>query len=154
MSKTCITVLVEDTARGRGLMAEHGLAYWIEYAGRHVLLDTGQGGVLAHNADTLGIELREIDALVLSHGHYDHTGGAAEALKTARPVTVYAHPAVFARKYARVSGGTARDIGMPPLSEQAIRSPRHRLIVVNQPTAVLGAEKGDAPQSAPRFSAG
>ena len=85
MAKTRITILVENTARGPGLLAEHGLAYWIEHNGRNVLLDAGQGSVLAGNAYRLGIALREIDVLILSHGHYDHTGGVAEALKPTGP---------------------------------------------------------------------
>ena len=47
--------------------------------------------------------------IVLSHGHYDHTGGLAEALKTNRHVTVYAHPAAFAPKYARKTNGSASE---------------------------------------------
>ena len=113
MAKTRITVLVENTASGPGLLAEHGLAYWIEYDDRRVLMDSGQGGVLMSNAYKLGIRLTEIDALVLSHGHYDHTGGVAEALKTNQSVTVYAHPAAFAQKFARKTDGTAREIGLP-----------------------------------------
>jgi len=137
MAKTRITVLVENTANGPGLLAEHGLSYWIETNGRHILLDTGQGGVLAGNAYRLGIVLREIDALILSHGHYDHTGGVAEALKTDRPVTVYAHPAAFSQKFIRNSDGTAREIAMLYLSDKAIRDSRNRLIATTQPTTVL-----------------
>jgi 7,8-dihydropterin-6-yl-methyl-4-(beta-D-ribofuranosyl)aminobenzene 5'-phosphate synthase len=137
MAKTRITIVVENTAHGPGLLAEHGLAYWIEYDGRHVLLDSGQGGVLANNAYRLKIALREIDALILSHGHYDHTGGAAEALKTNRAVTVYAHPAAFAKKFARNSDGTAREIGIPYLSSRAIQASRHQFIATDQPTTVF-----------------
>ncbi len=135
--KNRITVLVENTARGPGVLAEHGLAYWIEHDGRELLLDSGQGGVIAGNAYKLGVCLREIDALILSHGHYDHTGGVAEALKADRPVAVYAHPAAFARKFARNSDGAARDIGMPYLSEKAIRDSRNRLTATTQPTTVF-----------------
>ncbi|MGW8256799.1 MAG: MBL fold metallo-hydrolase [Thermoguttaceae bacterium] len=137
MTKTRITILVENTARVPGLLAEHGLAYWIEHDDRHILLDSGQGGVLAHNAYKLGIGLREIDALILSHGHYDHTGGVVEALKINRPVAVYAHPAAFARKFIRNNDGPARDIGMPYLAEKAILNSRNRLVTTNQPTTVF-----------------
>ena len=45
-----ITVLVENTANRRNLLAEHGLAFWIEHNGQRILFDTGQGMALAHNA--------------------------------------------------------------------------------------------------------
>jgi 7,8-dihydropterin-6-yl-methyl-4-(beta-D-ribofuranosyl)aminobenzene 5'-phosphate synthase len=150
MATARITVLVENTASGPGLLAEHGLAYWIEYDDRRVLLDSGQGGVIAGNAYKLGVPLREIDALILSHGHYDHTGGVAEALKTDRPVAVYAHPAAFARKFTRNSDGTARDIGVPYPSEKAIRDSRNRLIATTQPTVVFDGLTATGP--VPRMS--
>ena len=149
MAKTRITVLVENTAGGPRLLAEHGLAYWIEHDDRRVLLDSGQGGVLVSNAHKLGIQLTEIDALVLSHGHYDHTGGVAEALRISQSVAVYAHPAAFARKYARNNDGTAREIGMPPLSDKAIRDSGNRLVATRQPIAVFGglSTTGPVPRS-------
>lgn len=137
MAKARITILVENSAHGPGLLAEHGLAYWIKYEDRNVLLDSGQGGVLAGNACKLGIALRKIDALILSHGHVDHTGGVVEALSANRPVTVYAHPAAFARKFIQNSDGTAREIGMPHLSGNAIRDSSNRLIATTQPTTVF-----------------
>ncbi len=136
VAKTRITVLVENTARGPGILAEHGLAFWIEHNDRHVLLDTGQGAVIAANAYKLGIALREIDALILSHGHYDHTGGVPEALKTGRPVTVYAHPAAFAPKFTRDRDGSSREIGMPYASERAIHDSHRSVIATELPTGV------------------
>ena len=138
MSRTVrITLLVENTAQGAGLLAEHGLAYWIEWGGQKAIFDTGQGNILAGNAYRLNIPLHEADAIVLSHGHYDHTGGLAEALKTNRLVTVYAHPAAFAPKYARKTDGSASEIGMPHLAERAIRSLHNRLVYTDQPTPVV-----------------
>jgi len=136
MAKTRITMLVENAVREGGLLAEHGLAYWIEWDGQKVLFDTGQGNVLANNAYRLGIPLHEADTLVLSHGHYDHTGGLAEALKTNWLATVYAHPAAFAPKYARKSDGSAREIGLPPTAETAIRSLHNRPVPTDHPTRV------------------
>ena len=72
-----VTTLVENTvAQGsRSLLAEHGLSLYIEAGDRKILFDTGQNLALSNNARVLGIPLDKIDAAVLSHGHYDHTGG-------------------------------------------------------------------------------
>jgi 7,8-dihydropterin-6-yl-methyl-4-(beta-D-ribofuranosyl)aminobenzene 5'-phosphate synthase len=137
MARTRITVLVENTAHGPSVLAEHGLSYWIEHKGKRILLDSGQGSVIAGNAYKLGVPLREINALVLSHGHYDHTGGVAEALKSSQSVAIYAHPAAFTRKFIRNSDGTSREIGMPYLSDKAIRDSRNRLTATDQPTTVF-----------------
>ncbi len=131
-----IAVLVENTAQGPDILAEHGLAYWITWDGHKVLFDTGQGNVLASNAYRMHVPLHEADTVVLSHGHYDHTGGLAEALKTNRLATVHAHPAALAPKYARKSDGSARDIGLPPTAEKALRSLHRRLVPTDQPTRV------------------
>jgi len=145
MARTRITVLVENTAVGPGLLAEHGLAYWIEHDGQNVLFDTGQGSVLAANAYRLGIRLHDLDALILSHGHYDHTGGVAEALKTARSMRTHVHPAALARKFIRNANGTAREIGMPYRSARIIQDHRNRLIAVTEPTGVAGGLTATGP---------
>ncbi len=116
-----ITVLVENTAGGHGLLGEHGLSFWIELDGKRILFDTGQGNVLLSNTRRLGIRLDQVDAIALSHGHYDHTGGLGDALRSSRATTVYAHPAAFEAKYARNPDGIGRNIGMPNLDEQMVR---------------------------------
>ncbi|MEZ4599223.1 MAG: MBL fold metallo-hydrolase [Syntrophotaleaceae bacterium] len=98
-----ITILVDNNA-GDGLLSEHGLALWIDTGERRILLDTGQGGCLLPNAERLGIDLTRTDALVISHGHYDHTGGMAGVLKIAPHVEVYCHPAVVVPRYGSDSG--------------------------------------------------
>jgi len=130
-----ITVLVENTAGGRGLLAEHGLSFWIELDGKRILFDTGQGKVLRGNARRLGIRLETMDGIVLSHGHYDHTGGLRDVLCSARRVALYAHPAAFRPKYARNRDGTARDVGMSALDEQIVRE-LAELVWVEGPTEV------------------
>jgi len=130
-----ITLLVENTAGGRGLLAEHGLSFWIELGDKKILFDTGQGSVLLGNARRLGMRLDRVDAIALSHGHYDHTGGLGDVLRNARAMTVYTHPAAFETKYARNSDGSVRDVGMPSLDEQMVRG-MAELILVNGPTEV------------------
>jgi 7,8-dihydropterin-6-yl-methyl-4-(beta-D-ribofuranosyl)aminobenzene 5'-phosphate synthase len=115
-----IVILADDVAGPRGLLAEHGFSVWLETRDHRVLFDTGQGLVLDHNAEALGIRLAEADAVVLSHGHYDHTGGLVAAVSGRHDVPVYAQPEVMARRYARRKG-EAREIGMPAAARRALR---------------------------------
>ena len=115
-----ITVLVENTAGRVNVLGEHGLSLWIEAAGRSFLMDTGQGGALAANAAQLGVDLARAEAIVLSHGHYDHTGGLVPALDPSRRTRVYAHRAAFGSKFVR-HGGTTRDIAIPATCKEVIR---------------------------------
>ncbi|MBT3289286.1 MAG: MBL fold metallo-hydrolase [Victivallales bacterium] len=135
MAERTITVLVEDTANCRGLLAEPGLAFWIELGGKRVLFDTGQGVALGSNAAQLGIRLEQADAIVLSHGHHDHTGGLGEAVAAAPSVPVYAHPAAYLQKYARNPDGTAREIGMLNRDRDGVHA-QGALVWVDGPTEV------------------
>ena len=135
MADAQITVLVENTAGRLDLLAEHGLSFWIELGSQKVLFDTGQGKVLSGNAHRLGIRLELADAVILSHGHYDHTGGLSYVLRSAWRTRVYGHPAAFTPKYARNTDGTARDIGMPFLNERDVRE-QSELIWTQGPTEV------------------
>jgi len=132
-----ITTLVENTAGEPDVLAEHGLAFWIEADGRRVLFDTGQGNVLQHNARQLGVEFDTADMVVLSHGHYDHTGGLRVVLGPGLETDVYLHPAALAPKFARRKKPPHRDIGIPKLDEQTIRSSARTLVWTNGPTELF-----------------
>ncbi len=109
-----ITTLSENTASIGDFLAEWGLSILIEIEKTKVLLDTGQGHSCVHNADLLGIDLRKIDKIVLSHGHFDHTGGLRDVLRRMRKkVEVIAHPDVWQLKYSRRTSEEPRYIGIP-----------------------------------------
>ncbi|MFC1944132.1 MBL fold metallo-hydrolase [Chloroflexota bacterium] len=98
-----VTVLSDNTVSAvpRRLMGEWGLSFLVETEGIVVLFDTGQSGtVVLNNGDILGIRWKEIDGIVLSHGHYDHAGGLKWVLgRIQKRVEVIAHPDAWGNKY-------------------------------------------------------
>jgi 7,8-dihydropterin-6-yl-methyl-4-(beta-D-ribofuranosyl)aminobenzene 5'-phosphate synthase len=71
-----LTVLVDNnTLTDRYFMGEPGLSFLLETAGKKILFDTGYSGVFLANAEKMGIDLCNLDHVVLSHGHLDHTWG-------------------------------------------------------------------------------
>lgn len=111
------TTICENSvfAMPRGMLGEWGLSVLVERDGRRVLLDTGGGLSAAGNGDLLGIPWERIDAIVLSHGHYDHTGGLQNVLsRIGKRTRVIGHPDVFADKVAQYNrNDPPRYIGMP-----------------------------------------
>ncbi len=82
-----IITLVENTEGAENCIAEHGLSLYIETEKHKLLLDAGQTDAAVKNAAVLGIDLSAVDTVILSHGHYDHSGGImpfSELNRTAR----------------------------------------------------------------------
>lgn len=93
-----ITILSDNTVSGplpRGLRAEWGFSAVVG----DVLLDTGQS-VALHNASLLDVPVAELDTIVVSHTHYDHTTGMMDFLNVMDDPTVYLHPSVWTHRYA------------------------------------------------------
>lgn len=114
MKMITIRCLVDDhTLDPAVFQAEHGVACAIETPSGRALFDTGQSGdVLVHNAAQFGFDLHQMDALALSHAHYDHTGGLQAFLKYSRPgLPLYAHPDLFCERFA-ITDGQTRSIGL------------------------------------------
>lgn len=90
-------VLTENMAADK-FLAEHGLSYLIEHNGQTILFDTGHSDVFLKNAKTLGIDIhRDIDTIVLSHGHWDHGDG----LGYLENKILITHPASFIRRFRK-----------------------------------------------------
>lgn len=94
-----VTLLNNDNVRRRNFFAEHGLSMLIETADCKILFDTGQTSLFHKNAMTLGLDLTQINAVVISHGHYDHTGGIPEFCRINSQAPIYAHPEIFSKKW-------------------------------------------------------
>ena len=115
-----VTVIIDNAVlpgARQPLLAEHGLSLLIEHAGKKILYDTGQSSAVVSNLSLLGFRPSELDMLVVSHGHYDHTGGIFYVLQYARKkIPVYAHPGIFQPRYS-ISGEQRRFAGIPHKQE-------------------------------------
>jgi len=114
-----ITTLIDDIP-SENLRSEHGLSLWINYGEKRILFDTGQSDLLLRNAKILDIDLVNADAIVISHGHYDHTGGLSNVLDFASKAKIYLHPAATEPKFSKKFSG-AKLIGMSDSAKKAIQ---------------------------------
>jgi len=104
-----MTVLVDNNALiDRYFFAEPGVSFYIEQGEKCMLLDVGYSDIFLKNAQKMNIDLRNLDSVVLSHGHLDHTWGLVplvrfytesqiEGIPQKKP-TILAHPLVFFSK--------------------------------------------------------
>ena len=120
--KARILCIYNDGAKeGTSLIGDHGQSLLIDVDGQRILFDTGaKGHILLNNMDILGVEAESIDRLVLSHGHYDHTGGLPDLLeRRERPLEVIAHPVAVEEKVRGVGKVRYQRVGFPHISEEA-----------------------------------
>jgi 7,8-dihydropterin-6-yl-methyl-4-(beta-D-ribofuranosyl)aminobenzene 5'-phosphate synthase len=134
-----IAILVENCVRGSRLLAEHGLAFWIEADGESIVFDTGQGQVIGHNAEQLEIPLNTARYVVISHGHFDHTGGLDQVLGPGREVDLFIHPAALHAKYHRSDQPPHRNIGISKLDEAVLRGWVRKLVWTREPVEIMPA---------------
>lgn len=110
-----ITVLCENSVGPLlSALGEHGFSALIEpSAAAPILFDTGQGSTLLHNARLMKKDLRAVSKVVVSHGHYDHTGGLLPLLKECGPKEVFGHSGIFAPRFRVKDNGSHVEIGFP-----------------------------------------
>jgi len=94
--------LVENTANDKSLKPKHGLSVYIETPNHKILFDLGPDDALVHNANKLGVDLTEIDTVVISHGHFDHGGSLADFLKINSKAKIYLHRLAFEPHFIKV----------------------------------------------------
>jgi 7,8-dihydropterin-6-yl-methyl-4-(beta-D-ribofuranosyl)aminobenzene 5'-phosphate synthase len=132
-----IAILVENTARSPGILGGHGLAWWIDTGTHRVLFDTGQGMTLTHNAVRLGIDLARADAIVLSHGHYDHVGGLEAALNAAPTAPLFFHPRAVEAKFTGTDPAVVRRVSIPFVETELFRRKGRRIVASREPCEVV-----------------
>lgn len=106
-----IVTLVENTLGNSGCECEHGLSIYIETIKHKILLDTGSSDMFLKNAQKLGVDLSQVDMMILSHGHYDHAGGLMDFVKINPSATIYMRPTVVKAYYSMKAAG-AKYIGL------------------------------------------
>jgi 7,8-dihydropterin-6-yl-methyl-4-(beta-D-ribofuranosyl)aminobenzene 5'-phosphate synthase len=132
-----ITILVENTVYARGLLAEHGLSFHLQVGQRSLLFDTGQSDLFLQNALNLRLNLTGAEAIVLSHGHNDHTGGLKAAHQAAPQARLFLHRAALSEKFVRDPDGTTRSIGMDPATAEAVPKAATGVVWTSKPAEVL-----------------
>lgn len=131
-----VTAITENTAGCFDALGEWGLSLWIEANGHRLLSDTGRGQTLRHNAHLLGIDLASANALVVSHGHHDHTGGIAELIAHGFRGKIYAHPDAWQAKFQKLDRPPHKSIGIPAASLHALEAHKLEVIPTVGPTEI------------------
>lgn len=100
-----ITLMENQPSENKALKNEHGLSLYIEAQGTRLLFDCGPGDGFLYNARKLGVDLRGLDGVALSHNHYDHAAGYRDLIEGGSPCRVlYTGEGFFERKYASADG--------------------------------------------------
>lgn len=118
------------------LRSEHGLSFWITVDGKHILYDTGQSTDCCHNASKLGVEISKTDILVLSHGHYDHTGAITEVLEYNNKIKIFCHAAIFSPRYSLHKDGSVKPVGINNRSSESLNSVIDKIKWVTKPLKI------------------
>ena len=127
--------LVENKTESEGILAEHGLSVFIDTGDRKILFDAGASDVFSMNAERMKVDLSEVDLAVISHGHYDHTGGFPMFCRLNRKAPIYVHKNAFRESHGfedgkiedEMCGQALRDIGYED-TEEARRKIRGAVI--------------------------
>lgn len=127
-----INILAENHVHKRGISAEHGYSVLVEVDDFRVLFDAGQSELLFLNAEKSDIEISNINALVISHGHYDHTGGVPEFFGSNLNAPMYIHPQAFFDRYLKADSlPSSANIGIPWSGKKDVFN--DRIILVKKP---------------------
>ena len=101
---TTVRLLAENYVKNALCRAEFGLSLWIEHRGKKLLFDTGASVLFSENARALGVDPAEADACIISHGHFDHTGGMLRFFEVNKRARLYIHKNAFGETFGTTDG--------------------------------------------------
>ena len=137
-----ITTLAENTASA--CLGQWGLSFLLEFVdskgnARKVIFDSGiNKQALLYNVRKLKVDLSDVDCIVLSHGHLDHTAATVEFVKAAGGVKVYAHPHTFCPRFFQGRTGKQRQLGIPKGERQGdIERAGGKVVLSTQPKEIV-----------------
>ncbi len=107
-----IKTLVENTSISKDMASEHGLSLYIESKGLKILFDVGASELFLENAKKLNVNIKDVDYLIISHGHYDHGGGLKTFFRENSRAKVFIHPLAFQKHYALRANDKLEFIGL------------------------------------------
>lgn len=96
-----MTMLIENLVYRRGLVSEHGFSLLIQADSSRILFDTGQSSQFIRNASLMNIDLSTVNACVISHGHYDHTGGLGHFMQMNKTADIWISSNALVPKYSK-----------------------------------------------------
>lgn len=126
-------ILMENKTDGPGCVAQHGLSIYIEVQGRKLLFDTGASALFAENARALGVDLGKVEAQIISHGHYDHTGGVPRFCEINKIAPIYIHKNAFYESYSLKNDGQDRSPSGIRWNDQERSQIDPRIVRTDQP---------------------
>lgn len=131
------------------LLAAHGLSLYIEWNGKKILFDTGPDLSFARNAVLMGIDLEQVDLVIISHGHNDHSGGLEEFFQLNSSASVYMHKEAPLPHYSRKETGNIVPIG---IDASVLVKYRNRIKYINKTQDLLPGLRiyENIPQDFPR----
>ncbi len=99
-----VKVLVENTSVSSEYKRKHGLCLYIQTAKHKILFDLGPNGLFLENARKIGVNIAEIDTVVISHGHADHARALSLFLQNNHSAKIYVRESAFDKHYTKVLG--------------------------------------------------
>lgn len=96
--------VLENTSCSKSYKNKHGLSLYVETPTHKILFDLGPDDTFIKNAKELGVQLEDIDTVIISHGHRDHGGGLEAFLEKNKKAKIYIQEAAFVKHYVKVLG--------------------------------------------------